>query len=396
MTIRGTPSIGKRNRCPSCPNALQIASGQASGAERQASLSYRRTDARRANSMLAATFAVGSCKPSLPSYGSISAAVSSVPSGSTVEVCPGTYAEQVFITQSLTLKGIASGNTSDVIITVPVSGLTVISDVFGDQIAAPVAVTAGSVNISNLTVDGTGNGVTSPTWLTGIYYGDGSSGIVSEVTVRNLSAFGRGIGAWIVGLGGESITVENSSFHDIDNASVLPAGSFSPTVKGNTMEANFIQVQWLGGPGSLTGNVMNSGQIGVFTDSPGTVSGNTITKATSYGIWMPFGPGSFNVTSNKISNVPTGIYLTEGGDTYKANSITKVGIAIECNCFVPTVVSNTINDAGTGLDNVPASFSGANAFNNVGTIRTGGCAAARSKGAPDVPGRHLPIPVHVN
>jgi hypothetical protein len=42
-----------------------------------------------ARPMLAATVVVGTCKPSLPSYTSISEAVSSVPPGSTVEVCPG-------------------------------------------------------------------------------------------------------------------------------------------------------------------------------------------------------------------------------------------------------------------------------------------------------------------
>jgi hypothetical protein len=40
---------------------------------------------------LAASYAVGSCKPTLPSFAKISTAVSSVPPLSTVLVCPGTY-----------------------------------------------------------------------------------------------------------------------------------------------------------------------------------------------------------------------------------------------------------------------------------------------------------------
>ena len=63
-----------------------------------------------AHPTLAASFAVGTCKPSLPSYTTISAAVSSVPPFSTVLVCPDTYAEQVTISQPLTLQGVASGN----------------------------------------------------------------------------------------------------------------------------------------------------------------------------------------------------------------------------------------------------------------------------------------------
>src|ERR1700687_5029369 len=86
--------------------------------------------------MLAATSAVGTCKPSLPSFTTISAAVSTVPPGSTVLVCPGTYSEQVTIAQPLTLKGITSGNAGQAVITVPGSGLAVVTTGFGDQIAA--------------------------------------------------------------------------------------------------------------------------------------------------------------------------------------------------------------------------------------------------------------------
>src|ERR1700688_1412947 len=120
--------------------------------------------------MLAATFAVGTCKPSLPSYSTISAAVIGVPPASTVEVCPGTYPEQVTIAQPLTLKGITSANAGQAVITVPGSGLAVVTSGFGYSIAALVAVTAGPVNITDLTVDGTGSNVSYPTWDVGIFY----------------------------------------------------------------------------------------------------------------------------------------------------------------------------------------------------------------------------------
>ena len=64
-----------------------------------------------------------------------------------------------------------------------------------------------------------------------------------------------------------------------------------------------------------------------------------------------------------------------GGNTYKSNAITKVGVGIDFNCQSPspTALSNTINDATTGLNMVPSSFSGANSFNNVVTLRGDGC-----------------------
>jgi pectin methylesterase-like acyl-CoA thioesterase len=49
--------------------------------------------------MLAATtFVVGNCKPG-SNFSNISSAVSTVPAGSIVLVCPGTYKEQVRITK---------------------------------------------------------------------------------------------------------------------------------------------------------------------------------------------------------------------------------------------------------------------------------------------------------
>lgn len=52
------------------------------------------------------TVAVGTdpaCQPSLVHFASIQLAVSSVPAGSTIKICPGNYAEQVVINKKLTL-----------------------------------------------------------------------------------------------------------------------------------------------------------------------------------------------------------------------------------------------------------------------------------------------------
>ena len=341
--------------------------------------------------MLAATYAVGTCKPSLPSYTTISAAVISVPPGSTVDVCPGTYPEQVTIAQPLTLKGITSGNAGQAVITVPGSGLTVVTSGFGASVAPQVDITAGPVNISDITVDGTGNTVGgSGTWLAGIFYDTGSSGTVNEVTVRNLSNSGYTAGAWAENAGatGPSVTIENSSFHDIDNSAVITRGStLLATVKGNTMEAASYQVQLLSG-GSLTANVLNGGFGGMRVLGPATVSGNTLANQT-IGI---LASGGVTATSNKISNASYGIYDGGGGNTYKSNAITKAGVGIEFDCNTPTVLSNTINDATTGLDFVPASFSGANSFDNVVTLRTNGCGFGPIHG-PDLPAAHSgPVP----
>jgi hypothetical protein len=190
----------------------------------------------------------------------------------------------------------------------------------------------------------------------------------------------------------ESVTIENSSFHDIDNTAIITLGTLFATVKGNTMQAHFYQVQWESS-GSLTGNVLNGGRVGMFVFGPATVSGNTVNNQT-YGIQACCG---VTATSNKISNASNaGIVDFGGGSTYKSNTITKAGVGIEFACNTPTVVGNTINDATTGLDFVPASFSSANSFNNVVTLRTDGCGSGPIHG-PDLPAPHsgpLRAPAH--
>src|SRR5246127_5853953 len=65
---------------------------------------------------------VGTCKPKLTSFTTIQAAVTKVPPGSTVLVCPGIYPEQVTISQSLTLQGIADSNLDEAILVIPTGG----------------------------------------------------------------------------------------------------------------------------------------------------------------------------------------------------------------------------------------------------------------------------------
>jgi len=136
----------------------------------------------------ASAVVVGTCK-NLVTFSTIQAAVNAVPSGSTVNVCPGTYAEQVTITKKLILTGVQAG-TGDASVIVPPSGGLVQngSDIFGNPVAAQifVASTSGAVTVSHLTVDGTGNnlsGCGAPT-LEGIYF-QNTAGTISGNTVRN-------------------------------------------------------------------------------------------------------------------------------------------------------------------------------------------------------------------
>jgi pectin methylesterase-like acyl-CoA thioesterase len=74
--------------------------------------------------MEASNYQVGGCKPPLTNFPTIQAAVNSVPAGSTIQVCPGVYPEQVTITQPLTLLGARAGNSNRAVIAInPTGGL---------------------------------------------------------------------------------------------------------------------------------------------------------------------------------------------------------------------------------------------------------------------------------
>jgi len=329
---------------------------------------------------LAASYAVGTCKPTLPSFATISAAVSSVPPSSTVLVCPGTYPEQVMISQPLTLTGIASANSAQAVIAVPNGGMVLeIDSVFGFTLTPQVMVTAGPVTLTNITVDGTGGNtvVGCEFMLVGIYYASGSSGTVNEVTTRNQVNFGCGIG--ILAANGtsmsESVTIQNSSVHDVDDVGIQAGTNQVPptlmaTVKGNSVDSGGVGILTYQNAGSVTGNVVSASSTALHLIAPGTASGNTITNS---GIGILALADGVSATSNRISKVGIGISIGAASTNVQSNAITRTTTGIEFNCHTATVAHNTINDASVGLADVPASFGSPNNVFNVSTIRTDGC-----------------------
>ncbi len=53
----------------------------------------------------ASTVGVGTCPQSYITFTTIQAAITAVPPGSVIKICPGTYAEQLLITKKLTDRG---------------------------------------------------------------------------------------------------------------------------------------------------------------------------------------------------------------------------------------------------------------------------------------------------
>jgi Periplasmic copper-binding protein (NosD) len=338
---------------------------------------------------LASNFAVGTCKPRLTSFSSISAAVAGVPPGSTIQVCPGVYPEQIVISQPLTLQGIASGGQDQVVIAVP-STLTPLSanvvSMFGEPVAAQVLIQSpGAVNITNVIVDGTGGDqacLTSNVWVAGIFYASDSSGEVDRVRISGQTDEGCGVGIWAenTSTSNRTVNIHDSSIHDVDGAGIFVGSGPSPTLTAIIRE-NFISVP-LGSEGvevnSVNGvvarNNVTDTLAGIFDFAPAVrVSNNTVTN-TTFGILLLLGG---TAESNDVSNSVYGIYLAADGAVVQSNHITLAPNAgIELSCHIGTVSHNTINDAAVGLDQVPSGFHGSNTFANTGFISVDGCTAA--------------------
>lgn len=339
--------------------------------------------------LLAATVQVGTCSTNLKSYATISAAVSSVSPGSTVQVCPGAYAEQVVITQPLTLQGVASGTANQVLITVPADGLLPnATSTFGESVAAQVLVFgAGPVNISDIAVDGTGGdmGCLSNVWIAGIFYGSSSSGTVSRVRASSQTNGNCGVGIWAENgdSSSQSIAIQDSSVYNVDSAGIFVAAGAAPTlsvgVRRNVVvnsASAAVGIQSQSVTGELRDNNIESPIFGVYDSAPAlNVVSNTIV-ATGYGIFLESGGSA---VSNDVSGSGIGVVLGAGGATVNSNRIVASSTAaMELSCFAAKVSSNFINDAPVGLDQAPAGI-GSNSFTNTATTVNSCPAAAATR-----------------
>jgi parallel beta-helix repeat protein len=343
---------------------------------------------------------VGLCAGPGTHYTTIQAAVNA-PGVTTVEVCPGTYPEQVTITGNLTLKGIASGTSDAAVVAVPTGGLVTngVTDVFGNPTAAQIFVQNATVTISHITVDGANDGLTDCSVdAIGIYY-QNASGTITDNAVRNvllppaLQGCQDGLAINVDSTTGSSVTVSNNSVRNYDKNGITASGpgDGSPgpnvTVTGNTViglgattviAQNGIQVGY-GATGKVTlNNVIDDiyinppGCASTCTGSSGiliygstgiTISDNTV-ESTQLGIVPVTASTSLTangtiVKSNRIggTQIYDAIDLCSDGNTAESNVIygsAQSGIHVDDECSPSTgsgttVTGNTINEACAGV-----------------------------------------------
>jgi hypothetical protein len=335
-------------------------------------------------SLWASTVVVGTCEPAYPHFTTIQAAINASPLGGTVVVCPGTYAEQLSIYQPLTLKGVDNAGSNMALITMP-------SGAIGNQIY----VQATDVNISDLTIDGSNNGVTvCGDGPEGIVY-NLSSGTINHVAVRNEVPSGPGLTDCVDGngiivetnnTGASNVTIENTSIHGFQANGIEVYGrGASATIKGNSLGGNVPGPSgngialWFGGTGTVTDNSIinviepisfpnffNAGYGIIVQCSQGvTISGNTIgdTQAgivvSSWYCTSESGNGDGNtILKNTVSqtHIFDAVYVCGNFNLVKSNAIdstSEAAIRFDDSCntgisgFNNTFSGNTVNEACT-------------------------------------------------
>ena len=322
-----------------------------------------------------ATVAVGSCT-TLVHYATIQQAVNASPAGTVIKVCPGNYPEQVVIAKDLTLEGIVYETEDAVVILPPAGGLVAnVTDVdSGDPVAAQLVVqNAGSVSISNLTVDGTGNGLACGPDVRGILF-QSSSGTVNHVAVRNQVPNGIPSGCQV----GESIWVETASGHSstltIEHSSVQNYNKNGIT--GNdagtnlTLAGNYVQGAGVvpNGGAAQNGIQLGFGATGTIMDNividniygdpkvaatadillydaaensnitvSGNVAGNSQLPIALYTDSVGVYGDGVSVTGNRAFGASTydGIDVCTNGNTVKGNTIVnsaESGVHLDASC----------------------------------------------------------------
>ena len=308
----------------------------------------------------AANVAVGTCMPNKVSFDSLTDALEGVPAGSTIQVCPGTYAEQIVIDKSLTLRGVTNGNAAYPVLTPPAGGmvanavgLNISSFYTSTQIAAQIVIRGGvTVTLNGLALDATGaNLPTCFPVVVGVLIQD-SSATLNNMAIKNQLQTGPGCssvgsGAGVVSQNDTGLALTTS----VNNSTFVNAGQAFES-DGATNTATVTQTSFSSTP------ITNANAISIVNGNS-TIQGNTISNfnypwfggsinAAAYGIFMECVPGG-TVANNNLSNTQVGIYMLNG-----------------CTTTAVSVTNNKVSDASM----IAIDAGGANGLVQGNDIRT--------------------------
>lgn len=320
-------------------------------------------------------------------YTSIQAAINAAIPGATISIGPGSYAENVTVNTSVTLRG--SGNATVIYPAVSAPNPCASSSLCGGMASNIILVQANNVTISNLRLEGD-----NPSLTSGVVVGG------ADIDARNGIITDHSAGTW------NNLTVSHVTISDIYLRGIYASSGGSFTFLQNRVDnvqadGSSIAIFNFGGSGLIAGNrvshandaissnwstgtqysdnVVTHSTSGIHTDNNGgsggvadTIEGNTVRSCTTdgYGIWV-FAPYvSATIESNQVEGCAVGLaafgsQVAGQGPLFKANDVqgdnaTTTDPTGTYGAYVSTDL------LGYGFANVNVTFVG-NSFQNFGT-----------------------------
>ncbi|HZT75499.1 MAG TPA: right-handed parallel beta-helix repeat-containing protein [Vicinamibacterales bacterium] len=310
-----------------------------------------------------------------------------MPGDTTIEVCSGTYREQVVITQPMIITGLDDGSGLPAVVAVPAAGLVgnVSMPVSGLVAAQVVLRDTWGVQLENLTIDGAGAACAAavgaskvagvallnmlsddPSWI---------STYVGQNEIRNQG--GSVCDRSSTGILSENslVEVDHNYLHHITGDAVALNGA-SAVVWNNTMwKCGFSAVEMTGlQNATISDNTMTEVRSGAELNA----SVNINVWTNTMGPWLGYGIVTHNgslswIDSNYIESTFFGVYLDQSlSDRVTDNWIVttqSIGLVDLLSRGGNQIWDNTFNNAPIGIDIDQASLViddlGPNTFTNV-------------------------------
>lgn len=330
------PSSASQHHAPRAAAALHRVSPFGVAAHRSARHASRRNAPARTGSPDTGTVlwvsnsapVGGDTSCASPGYDTISGALAANPGGDTINVCGGTYTEQLAITQSVTLQ--AKGAVTVQGLASPASNLTACDADGGSQPNQDVVDICGAVtvSISGFTIEGNWPAVTCYDSIYGVAVLGGAELAMSRTTVENIGGdpltdgcqggvgieVGLATSATVADPGTATLTNDTVQGYAKNGITVDGAGS-NAKITGATVTGagptpataqNGIQVSD-GATAAITGGTVSGDEC---DDVAGGCGGNPVTNTQAAGI-LAFDSGQVSVTGTTVSACDTGVYNLE-------------------------------------------------------------------------------------
>jgi len=317
-----------------------------------------------------AAVTVGACIPGQHSYPTITSAIAAAHQGDVINVCPGTYAEQLTITKGLTIQGVVIAHKPGVTITAPAAGLHALPAGSGSYPQVFVNNANGQVTLHNLAISGTGASVlvgsivfdtTSACQIGFLQDFPGISFVKTHGTVDHVSVSGHFVTSATPDSGpgefpdcGTGIEFNNRNEQAVVQESVVNGFGFVGILSTGKLDADHnvvgssdsgpFQVGIEAGTGSsITGNAvtggMTIGSIGI--QSPGSINDNTV-QSWSVGV-----VSTGKIRHNMLLNNMTGI---SGATDTEDNVISAAAQYPDPQCDINSCEPGEENKASIGID----------------------------------------------